>query len=455
MQTYTRSVRLPVDRETAFAWHEREGAFSRLQPPWERAELVAGPTDGLHDGSRVVLRTGVGPFGLRWKLHHCDYARGQQFVDVMDRGPFRSWRHWHRFHDEPDGGARLEDFIRWSLPLPWVSEPLLRGWLVRKLDRMFEYRHAVTVADLSAEPAVETLTVLVAGGTGLVGQSLVPALRTRGHAVRVLTRSPKGRVGHFRWNPSAGEVDPAALEGVDVIVNLNGETIAQRWTTAARKRILESRIDSVDTIIAGLKSGGRRVRRFVGVSGSGYYGYQDRGSPQDEAADRGQGFLADVCREWEAATARAGDVSDRVVIPRLGAVLTPAGGALAKLLPAFRAGLGGPVGHGSQPMALIGMEDVVGVLTGLVEGRFDLDGPVNLAIPGRWTNREFGRTLGRVLRRPAIFPLPGFLVRGIFGQMGVEVLLGGVEVAADKLQAAGYRFRFGELEGLLRYHLGR
>ncbi len=454
MQTYTRSVRLRVDRGKAFAWHERRGAFARLQPPWERTELVEGPTDGLRDGSKVVLKAGLGPLSLKWELHHTDYREGEQFVDVMDRGPFRSWRHWHRFHDEADGESRLEDFIRWSLPLPWISEPLMRGWVVRKLERMFSYRHAVTAADLGVTPASGGLTVLVAGGTGLVGSSFVPWLQTRGHEVRVLTRNPKARPGFWGWNPGSGEIDPKALEGVDVIVNLAGETIAQRWTVGARKRILDSRIQSVDTLLKGLESSGQRVRRFVGVSGSGYYGFEDKGEPVDEAAPLGEGFLATVCRDWEAATGRAARVADQVIIPRPGVVLTPAGGALAKMLPAFLAGVGGPVGSGRQPMPLIGIEDLVWVLGAMVEG-IDLEGPVNVAMPGRVTNRDFGKTLGKVVRRPAFLPLPGMVVRGLFGKMGVEALLGGVEVSVGKLESAGYRFRHRDLESCLRFHLGR
>ncbi|MGF1530368.1 MAG: TIGR01777 family oxidoreductase [Puniceicoccaceae bacterium] len=453
MQTFTSSVPLPVSADEAFAWHEQPGAFNRLQPPWERVLLEEGPTDGLKNGSRVQIKTWAGPISSRWKIRHDGYRPGVEFIDEMEAGPFKAWKHWHRFHKSEGEKCRLEDFIRWELPLPFFSEPLLRGWVSAKLERMFAYRHAITAHDLGLASSAEKRVVLVAGGSGLIGRSLVPLLQTRGHEVRILSRQPKGRAGFYAWNPEEGSIDRRALEGVDAVVNLAGENIAQRWSSAARQRILSSRVEATKTLVRALGEVGVNGDLFLSASGVGFYGTNDV-EQADEAAPLGEGFLAAVCRDWEAEALEAGARFSRVVLARLGLVLTPAGGALSKMLPAFLGGLGGRIGSGNQPMSVIGIEDVVQVFRFLIE-ESRTDGAVNLCLPNPVSNREFVATLGRVLKRPTAIPLPGWAVKTLFGEMGEATLLAGTGAVPRVLLKEGYRFRQADLEGALRFCLGR
>jgi uncharacterized protein (TIGR01777 family) len=298
------------------------------------------------------------------------------------------------------------------------------------------------------------LKVVITGTTGLIGSSLIPFLTTAGHEVASLVRaSPSSDGSEFAWNPDTGELDAAAFEGADAVVHLAGETIEGRWTDAKKRKIEESRVRGTSLMsqtLAGLPS---PPGVLVASSAVGYYG--NRGDEVlTEASTRGSGFLADVCQKWEEATAPAAEKGIRVVNLRTAPVLTPRGGPLARLLTPFRLGLGGPVGSGDQYFPWISIDDIVGAIYhGIATD--SLSGPVNAVAPEQVTNRAFGKTLGRVLGRPAVVPLPAFAVRLIFGQMGDELLLSGQRVKPEELVESGYEFRFPTLEGALRHLLGR
>jgi len=247
------------------------------------------------------------------------------------------------------------------------------------------------------------------------------------------------------------------MRGVDAVVNLSGEGIADaRWTPERKAAILRSRIDSTQTLvaaIAGVKS--ERQRPFVLVSASAIGIYGDRGDAMlDENATRGAGFLADVCEAWERAAVEADALGVRVVELRTGVVLTPAGGALSRLLPLFRAGLGGRIGDGRTWMSWISLDDLVGAIYHAVLDR-RCDGPVNAVAPAAVTNAEFTRRLSRVLRRPAVLPVPKAALRSLFGEMADETLLASARVTPGRLGEAGYDFRHENLEKALRHLLGR
>ena len=296
--------------------------------------------------------------------------------------------------------------------------------------------------------------VLVSGASGLIGSALVPALDTGGHQVTRLVRGAVDGGGDtVRWDTDAGVIDAAALEGVDAVVHLGGETVAGRWTPSKKERIMESRRGGTGLLartIAGLE---RPPRTLVCASAIGAYG--NRGDePLTERSDTGSGFLADVVREWEAATRPAAEAGIRVVNLRFGIVLSPRGGALGQMLTPFRLGVGGPLGSGRQYMSWISIDDVVGAIQhALVASR--LSGPVNATAPEPVTNRVFSRTLGRVLRRPALLPVPPVALRLLFGQFADEGLLWGQRVLPQRLLESGYQFRHRSLEAALRHVLGR
>jgi len=296
------------------------------------------------------------------------------------------------------------------------------------------------------------MKILVTGATGLVGSALVPFLAAGGHEVVRLGRTAPG-AGDIRWDPDAGALDTAGLEGFDGVVHLAGENIASgRWTEARKHRIKESRVKGTSLLAATLAGLERPPRVLVSASAIGYYG--DRGDEElTEASPSGSGFLSEVCREWEAATDAAEGKGIRVAHARLGVVLGKDGGALAKMLTPFRLGAGGVIGNGRQYMSWITLEDTVAAIGHLLSTE-SAAGPVNVVAPAPVTNGEFTRTLGRVLRRPTLFPMPGFAARLAFGEMADALLLASTRVKPAGLLDSGYAFRHGSLEEGLRHVLG-
>lgn len=299
------------------------------------------------------------------------------------------------------------------------------------------------------------MKVLVSGSSGLIGSTLIPFLTTGGHhVVRLVRSTPRPGQAAVRWNPETGAIDSAALEGLDGVVHLAGENIAAgRWTAARKARIRDSRVRGTRLLSQALSTLDRPPKTLVCASAIGYYG--DRGEERlREESGPGQGFLATTCREWEAATELAAKNGVRVVNLRIGVVLTPAGGALARMLTPFRLGVGGKIGSGQQYMSWVALDDVVGAIHhALVTD--SLRGPVNAVAPNPVTNLEFTKTLGHVLSRPTILPVPAFAARLAFGEMADELLLASARVEPAQLRASNYQFRFPQLEGALRHLLGK
>ncbi len=297
-------------------------------------------------------------------------------------------------------------------------------------------------------------TILVSGANGLLGARLRAALTAAGdRPVALVRRAARSGSDEIAYDPAAGTIDAPALEGLDAVVHLGGTNIAAgRWTAALRREILASRVQSTSLIARTLPTLARPPRAFVCASAIGYYGPHDD-EPVAETAPSGSGFLAEVCRAWEDATRPAEAAGVRTVQARIGIVLDRDGGALARMLTPFRLGLGGPIGSGRQYMSWIALDDVVGALQFAVQ-RDDLAGPVNVTAPAPVTNAEFGRTLGRVLGRPAVLPAPAFAIRMLLGDMGEELILNGVRAVPARLEAAGFAFRHRTLEDALRAVLG-
>src|SRR3989338_4623676 len=298
------------------------------------------------------------------------------------------------------------------------------------------------------------MKVLVTGSTGLVGSALVPFLASGGHEVVRLVRGRlKPGVVEVPWDPQAGTIEAAKLEGLDAVVHLAGERITGRWTAAKKARIRSSRVQGTRLLAETLARLGRPPPTLVCASAIGYYGHRGDELLREESPP-GAGFLAEVCREWEAAARPAAEKGIRVVQLRIGVVLSAAGGALALMLTPFKLGLGGRVGTGQQYMSWIALDDLAGIIQHALANE-SLRGPVNAVAPRAITNREFTKTLGRVLGRPTIFPMPAFAARLAFGQMADELLLASARVEPTRLIASGYKFRTPELEAALRHLLGK
>lgn len=295
--------------------------------------------------------------------------------------------------------------------------------------------------------------IAVTGASGLIGRTLRKALLARGdRVVRVVRGAPEAGSGDVGWDPRGGRLEARALEGVEAIVHLAGEPVFGRWTAARRRRIMGSRVDGTGLVARAVSEMATPPRVVVSASAIGLYG--DRpGEVLCETSAPGEGFLAEVCRAWEAAIQPASEAGPRVVRARLGIVLTAEGGALANMLPPFRLGLGGPLGDGKQMMSWISLPDVVRALLFALDSPA-LAGAVNVVAPAPVSGADFARTLGRVLGRPALLSVPSFALRLALGEVA-SVALSSADVRPEALGHAGFEFEHTSLEAALRAVLGR
>jgi uncharacterized protein (TIGR01777 family) len=440
--TYTSVV--PAALDEVFAWHSRPGAVTRLLPPWQPAR-AAREAASLRDGRAVLLLPG----GLRWVAGHDPdgYDPPRQFADVLlpPLGSALRWRHTHQFAAAPGGGTEVTDVV--DTPVP-----------ARLLRPMFTYRHRQLAGDLAAhararQVSPEPLTVAVTGASGLVGAALAALLSTGGHRVIRLVRRAPRHDGERQWRPDAP--DPDLLAGADALVHLAGAPIGGRFTAERKRAIMESRTGPTRALATLAAGSAGRLRAFVTASAVGFYG-ADRGDEVlTEDSERGDGFLADVAAAWEEAAAPAAAAGIRSVRVRTGIVQTPAGGVLRLLYPLFAAGLGGPLGDGTEWQPWIEIDDLLDVYLRAVTDPA-LAGPVNAVAPGEVRNAGYARALGRVLRRPALVPVPPAGPRLLLGAEGArELAAASQRVRPAALAAAGHQFRYPELDGALRHVLGR
>jgi uncharacterized protein (TIGR01777 family) len=446
---------LPVSANEALAWHGRNGAFERLTPPWANVKVLAA-RGTIAPGDTKTLRIGLGPFHRKWSLVHAENEHAVGFVDRQVSGPFRHWTHEHSFIDDPAGGSWLVDTITYSLPFGALGERLLRTKIERQLETLFQFRHRRTANDLrwiKRSGSRPSLRIAVTGSTGIVGSQLVSFLEAADHHVVPIVRRSTGARDEVHWNPESGSIDAEKLEGIDAVIHLAGESIAQgRWTTAKKHRIMESRRQGTALIASTLGELQRPPKVLVSASAVGYYG--NRGQEQlTETSSAGKGFLAEVCEAWERAAQPAVSAGIRVVHPRFGVVISGEGGMLAQLRPLFRLGLGGTIGRGKQYMSWIAIDDVLGILLeSVLNDR--INGPVNAVAPIAVTNSEFTKKMGRVLHRPTIAAAPSPFVRLALGEMADELLIASQRVEPSVLTDHGFPFAYGGLAEALRNELG-
>jgi uncharacterized protein (TIGR01777 family) len=295
--------------------------------------------------------------------------------------------------------------------------------------------------------------VAVTGATGTIGQAVVRALLERGDDPVVLSRNPDrardllGDVDAFRWADPKAEPAPAeALREADAVIHLLGEPIAQRWTDSAKEEIRDSRVLGTRNLVAGMREAGPRLRTLISQSGVDIYA---RGQePRTEDGAEADHFLAGVVRDWEAEARKAEDDGVRVVLTRTGPVLSPEGGALAKMMPFFKIGVGGPVAGGKQPFSWVHLDDVAGALLFALD-HDEVEGPLNVTAPRPASNKELSKALGRAIGRPAFLPVPGFAVKVLYGEMAT-IVTDGPHVVPKKLEDLGYRFRHPDLDEAMR-----
>lgn len=456
MHHFTKSVELPVSVETAFAWHARPGAFHRLTPPWEPVEVI-DKQGTIRNGDTLVLRI-KGFVQQQWHARHEGYVENVQFQDRQEKGPFGHWFHSHKFESQGDSQARLTDEISYQLPMGQLGETFGSGFVKSKLDAMFAYRNRVLISDLLRHARYAErprMKILVTGASGLIGTQLCAFLSTGGHEVSVLTRSP-AKIPLYReilWDIQKRQLDASHLEGLDAVIHLAGENIAGgRWTSEVKEKIKQSRVQGTSLLAGALAGLAQPPKVFVSASASGFYG--DRGAELlTEQSPPGTGFLPETSVAWEAAARPAAEKGIRVVYPRFGIVLSPAGGALEKMLTPFRLGTGGIVGSGKQYWSWIAVDDVIYGLHELLQNDVYV-GPVNFSTPLAPTNREFTHVLGEVLSRPTFVPAPAFALRLMFGEMADALLLASTRMDPKQLAQHNFRFEYPDLHQSLKHLLG-
>lgn len=442
---------MPVSADALFAWHERPGAFERLSSGFMPAEVLER-SGGIRDGARMVLGVPLGPLSTKWEIAHEGYQAGRQFRDVQVKGPFARWEHTHRMEPQGAEASVLEDRIVYELPAPPFGELVAGHFTREKLERLLRWRHALTRLDLERHAAFASrgaLTIAVTGASGFLGAVLVAFLRTGGHSVRTIGR---GKGSDFQWDPSRGQLDAKAFEGVDAVIHLAGASVAERWSAEHKRAIRESRVQSTRLVAETMAKVSPRPAVLISGSAVGIYG--DRGDAVlAESSALGDDFLAAVGKEWEGETARARDAGVRVVHLRTGIVLSPGGGALGKMLLPFQAGVGGRLGSGKQWMSWISREDWIGAVHFALHTP-TLQGAVNLTAPEPVTGATFAATLARVLHRPALIPVPAIALTTIFGEMARGTILASQRALPRALEGSGFRFAHPTLNSALRFELG-
>ena len=483
-QVFKQSVVLPISAQECFDWHERPGAFERLCPPWDPVHILHKDPH-IRDDARVVLKVKALP-GIQVQLEarHKNYQHGVSFEDYQVKGPFAEWVHTHHMQDHEQEGSKdaqqsdeaqmsneaedssiisppnqctLTDHIQYSLPLGALGQWGGGNMVRQRLNQLFHYRHQVMLHDVQLHALAQgrTLTIAVSGARGLIGNALCALLTTGGHQVIRLVRRLTGAPDERLWETPDQVPD---LSDVDAVVHLAGENVAQRWSKAAKDRIMQSRVTRTQALAQALATYAQnnpscKTKTFIVASGIGYYGHSSE-QVFDESAPLGEGFLASVCQAWENASMSAQQAGIRVVTMRIGIVLSPTGGALAKLLLPFKAGIGGPVADGQQWMSWISLHDVVGALYfALLQD--EVVGVVNAVAPHAVRNKEFSQVLAKVIQRPCLFPVPAFVLKMLYGEMAKETVLTSQHVVPKQLQKLGYPFMHENLENSLRFLLGK
>ena len=453
---YIKETRINVPVEKLFAWHKQNSAISRLTPSWAPLKMIFRSNDGIEKGTIIRFRIKLFKIPMLWESKHIKYQENKIFKDVQTKGPFNRWEHSHIFKSDGIYNSIMKDKIKFQLPFGILSRPFY-GFALKEFNRMFTYRHRVLKYDLENNYDLAGIKkrIIVSGAGGIIGSALVPFLRTQGHEVIRLTRKKEQLLDdEIFWDPYKGILDLESKGKIDAVINFNGVNITdKRWTEKQKKRILDSRVISTQLLAektAGLE---HTPDVFISSSAIGFYGNGgDRILTENDLA--GDHFISKVCTQWEKASIPGRENTlMRSVQLRTGVVLTPAGGALAKMMLPFKMGFGAKIASGRQYMSWISIDDVLsGIL--FILNHDQINGPVNLTSPCPVTNKEFSQALSRVFSKKLIFAVPEFMAKILWGEMGEETLLTSAKVIPEKLLDNGFSFQHKTLLPALKDLLG-
>lgn len=461
MPIYEHTATFPFSRETVWNWHARPGAVRRIMPEWEGIRPLE--VGGIKDGAVTTFRMSIGIVPQKWKAKHHSYIEGEQFCDNMIKGPFARWNHTHKFLENGTDEMNIQDTIDWKLPFHFFTRIGAPIMVMPRVHQMFKHRSRRILADLKRQQMFKDAPrkrILISGSTGLIGTQLGAFLETDGHDVhRLLRPSTKLHADQnpakvVKWNDHTGEILEGSLENFDVVIHLAGAGIGdKRWSKKRKKLIAESRDIPGRNLSNALAELSSPPSLFMCASAIGFY--DNRGDEDlDETSSIGDGFLAKICKKWEDAMKPASDVGIRTIIMRNGIVTTASGGMLQQILLPAKLGGMGPIGGGRQWQSWISFDDCIYAMHYLMNHE-DASGVFNMTSPNPVTQKQYAKTLGKVLRRPAFAPVPGFVMKILFGELGKSLILDGQKVHPKRLLELGFEFEHETLESALRDTLGR
>ena len=451
---------LPFDVSRVYGYLTAPRAQVRVAPPFQKVNYIARHGSPQNQGTvEMWLKERFLP-RLKWTLRFkkaepSKDGEAAAIVTEQETGPFKVWT-LEETLEPHEKQTRLVSKAYYDMPLGRVGRWLNAWEIKRNLEGVFNHRHQQMAMDLAMAQHYksEPLHVAISGTGGMVGSQLAAVLQALGHKVYPLVRhEPDERQNEILWNPDAQELDREALEGMDAIIHLAGEPIVKRWTKTQKNYLLKNREQGTRLLTEAIALLREKPKVFMAASAIGYYGHRPA-ETLNESSPQGEGFPAEVTGTIEGVVKKLATAAPEVrcVSLRSGLILNRRGGALARMLPAFTMGVGGPLGNGEQVVSWISLQDAVAAIYHILMTP-TMNGPVNLTAPKPVTNRHFSKALGRCLYRPAVCTMPTWAVKILFGEMGEELLLGSTYALPEKLQMSGFRFTFSDIQPALSWEV--
>lgn len=443
---------LPINTKDLFNWHKRPGALERLTPGWSKMKILKS-SGGIELGGWVQLKTG--PLGgILWELVHDDYQEGILFTDRALKSPFKSWKHKHVFESLGDQQSLLKDYIQYEMP--WGCTPF-KFYIENLLERIFKARMLRLLDEINffgLNTDATPLTLAITGSSGLIGESLLPLLKLKGHCIRIIQRGDpiQSENSIYYYNAINGNGLKTALEGVDVVVHLAGEPILGYWTQAKKEAIYQSRVYNTRLLVKAIKELKIKPNAFVMASAVGYYGNSTDGV--NEYSPKGKGFLPIIVADWESEATPLKEMGIRLVQLRLGTILSAKKGLLPLVTPFFSIGLGHVLGNQKNYFPWIDIEDVVNVFYHAII-HTTWSGIINVVAPEIITQNIFSSMLATTLKRPCAFTISEKFLKLIGGEFATTCCLNNQKIVSNKLPKYNYKFMFPSLKASLTRQLGQ